>query len=90
MSQETVELIQRGFEAYGRGDVEAILEFVAPQVVVYAQLGLAQAGTDEGWPRRWCRGQPYASATDSAGYPGCSRPYNLRLQLCRQDSARLP
>jgi hypothetical protein len=30
------------------------------------------------------------SATDSADSPGCSRLYNLRLQLGRQDSARLP
>jgi ketosteroid isomerase-like protein len=48
MSQENVELIRLAIEAYGRGDVEAALRFVDPEVLVYVQLGLAQAGSYRG------------------------------------------
>ena len=45
MSQENVQLVRRVLEPYARGDLEALFELVASDVVVYAQLGLAEAGT---------------------------------------------
>ena len=49
------------------------------------------------WSDGWMKVGPDAGAgvnlipaMDSVGSSGCSRPYSLRLQLCRQDSARLP
>jgi ketosteroid isomerase-like protein len=34
MSQESVEIVQDGFDAYLRGDLQALLEYFAPDVVV--------------------------------------------------------
>jgi ketosteroid isomerase-like protein len=48
MSQGNLEMIQRAFESYGQGDAATILQMTDPEVVVYAQAGLAQAGTYQG------------------------------------------
>jgi uncharacterized protein len=32
MSEENVEVLRRGYEAFGRGDVDAVLELLAPDV----------------------------------------------------------
>jgi ketosteroid isomerase-like protein len=36
MSEENVELVRQGFQAFAAGGVEAMLAFVAPNVVTYA------------------------------------------------------
>jgi ketosteroid isomerase-like protein len=36
MSQENVEIVRRNYEAFDRGDFEAVLEDVHPEVVVWA------------------------------------------------------
>ena len=41
MSQENVEIVRRGHEAFERGDVAAMLEFVDPEVVSYVAAPLA-------------------------------------------------
>jgi ketosteroid isomerase-like protein len=35
MSQETVEFVQRGYDAYARGDIEAVLADLSPDMVTY-------------------------------------------------------
>ena len=54
-----VKLIQDGFEAWERGDVEATLAMYDPEIVVYAPPEIGNPGTYHGtdgfleWARRW-------------------------------------
>jgi ketosteroid isomerase-like protein len=48
MSQENVEIVRRGFEAYGRGDVEALLSVVDPDIEWSAAIGPI-LGVDATW-----------------------------------------
>lgn len=54
-----VELIEEGFAAWERGDVEATLAMYDPEIVVYAPPEIGNSGTYRGvdgfleWTRRW-------------------------------------
>jgi ketosteroid isomerase-like protein len=37
MSQENVEIVRRGYEAYARGDLGAMLEDIAPEMITYRE-----------------------------------------------------
>ena len=37
MSQENVEIVRRGYEAYARGDVAAMLADIAPEMITYRE-----------------------------------------------------
>jgi ketosteroid isomerase-like protein len=37
MSQENVEVVRRGYEAYARGDLGAMLEDIAPEMITYRE-----------------------------------------------------
>jgi ketosteroid isomerase-like protein len=46
MSQENVELLKRGLEAFARGDIAAVLELLAPDVDITSDaLGLSGGGS---------------------------------------------
>jgi ketosteroid isomerase-like protein len=57
--EKNLELARRGIDAYNRGDLEAVVELLSPQVEVYAPPQLINAGTYRGrhgfleWVRRW-------------------------------------
>src|ERR671925_26772 len=50
MSQENVEIVRRGFEAFQRGDTEAILDDVDPDVEVHEPTDLPDAQVFHGHP----------------------------------------
>ena len=35
MSRETVEIVRRGYEAYARGDLDAVLDDIDPEMITY-------------------------------------------------------
>src|SRR5215217_2007145 len=39
MSQENVEVLRRGYEAFGRGDVDAVLELLVPDIEWQPAIG---------------------------------------------------
>jgi ketosteroid isomerase-like protein len=59
MSDPRVELIELGFEAWERGDVETALSYYDPEVVVYAPPEVGNPGTFHGhagfmqWVKAW-------------------------------------
>jgi ketosteroid isomerase-like protein len=48
MSQDNVEVVRRGWDAWGRGGVDAMLEFLDPQVEWRVRADLPDAGTYHG------------------------------------------
>jgi ketosteroid isomerase-like protein len=48
MSQENVEFVRRGVEAYERGDLSAVLETFSPDLVTYVAPPIPVAGTYHG------------------------------------------
>jgi ketosteroid isomerase-like protein len=54
-----IALAREGFDAFARGDLEAILEFVDPEVEVFVPIELPGAGTQHGhegflrWMAEW-------------------------------------
>ena len=62
MSQENVEIVRRGHEAFERGDLTAMLELVDPEVVSYTAAPLPDAGEYHGpegifkWIATWTEG----------------------------------
>jgi ketosteroid isomerase-like protein len=48
MSEENVEVIRRGWDAYARGDLDALLEVFAPEVVTVMDPSGFEARTYEG------------------------------------------
>jgi hypothetical protein len=48
MSQENVDLVRRGWEAYERGDLSLALEEMSPDMVTYVAPPLPVAGTYDG------------------------------------------
>jgi ketosteroid isomerase-like protein len=48
MSQENVEIVRRGHEAFERGDVTAMLELVDPEIVSYVAVPLVDPGEHHG------------------------------------------
>ena len=56
---ENIELTRRSFEAFNRGDIDAVLERLAPDVEIYADPGLPNSGNFHGhegallWFERW-------------------------------------
>lgn len=48
-SDQIVSLIAGGFEAYARGDDETLRELFDPEIEVYAEPGVLNAGTFVGW-----------------------------------------
>jgi len=56
---ENVELVQRGVDAYNRGDMQQVVEVFDPEVEVYTSPGLINAGTYRGhegfltWLTNW-------------------------------------
>jgi hypothetical protein len=59
MSETVEELVQRGWDAYNRGDIEATLAIFDPEVVVHTTQPMANAGTYHGregfvrWITQW-------------------------------------
>ena len=49
MSQENVEIVRRGHEAFQRGDVAVIVELIDPEVVSYVAAPLADPGEYHGF-----------------------------------------
>jgi ketosteroid isomerase-like protein len=48
MSQENVEIVRRGYEAYARGDMDAAVAPFDPEIEIYDH-DIPDAGTTEGW-----------------------------------------
>jgi ketosteroid isomerase-like protein len=48
MSRENVELVRRGYEALGRRDLQAFLEFIHPSVKATSQMLEVEGGVYEG------------------------------------------
>jgi ketosteroid isomerase-like protein len=57
--QRNVELARRSMEAYNQGDIAAVIELLAPDVVIYTPPTLVNAGTYRGhagfarWIQNW-------------------------------------
>jgi ketosteroid isomerase-like protein len=57
--KQNVELARRGIEAFGRGDMETVLEVLAEDVTVFSSPDLMNAGTYQDhdgflhWAREW-------------------------------------
>jgi ketosteroid isomerase-like protein len=57
--RQNVELARRGIEAFGRSDMETVLEVLAEDVTVFSSPDLMNAGTYQGhdgflhWTREW-------------------------------------
>jgi ketosteroid isomerase-like protein len=57
--KQNVELARRGIEAFGRGEMETVLEVLAEDVTVFSSPDLMNAGTYQGhegflhWTREW-------------------------------------
>jgi uncharacterized protein len=62
MSQENVEIVRRGHEAFEQGDMAALLELVDPEVVSYTAAPLADPAEYHGpdgifqWVANWTEG----------------------------------
>jgi ketosteroid isomerase-like protein len=56
---ENVERTRQGFESFNRGDIEAVVEFLHPEVEVHASEDVGESGTYHGrdgfleWNRIW-------------------------------------
>jgi ketosteroid isomerase-like protein len=59
MSENNVELARQGFEAFNRGDMEAVVEFLHPDVEIHASGEVGEPGVYHGrdgfleWNRVW-------------------------------------
>ena len=57
--QDDIELTRATFEMFNRGDIEAVLERLAPDVEIYTDPGLPNSGSFQGrdgalvWFKRW-------------------------------------
>jgi ketosteroid isomerase-like protein len=48
VSDSRVELVQRGWDAYNRGDIEGTVAILDPEIVVHSPVNMANAGTYHG------------------------------------------